>query len=293
MAGFGLRRPGVSALIAGAISAAGLIGIVAGIYDMNAQGRETALSSIGIGAGIVVAVLGAAVLVNFLRGIRAVNRIKRGVAVIARWTVTPSEVEAFRADEDRRKAARDVNDYRLPKRIPPEGIPVVFADDAVMVGDTYFALVSKGMFTFDGVEVLADRPRAIQFGTRSTTLADTGTSFSIRTSVGVLRVPVANAATEELKVVARHFLDVLNGQKIVNPSFYPSRIRMGLIAAVVFGILAAIGFGMEAVNPDFEPDWLPLVLAVVGVIGALGGLVLAWLANAMRGNAGRGPKTRV
>lgn len=290
MAGFGLRRPGRGAAIAGVITALGVIGIVAGIYDMTTQGRETALSSIGIGLGIVVAVIGAAVLFNFLRGVRAMARINRGVGVFARWTVTQSELEAFRADEERRKASHDRNDYRLPQRIPSEGLTVLFADDAVVVGDAYFALLSTGMFTFDAIEVLADRPRVIQFGMRSRTLADTGTSFTVRTTFGVLRIPVANAATEELKLVVRHFRDVLSGLKIVNPGFYPSRIRMGLIAAVVFAIMAATGFGMEAL--DIDAGDIPLILAVVGVMGALGGLVLAWLANAMRGNQGRGRPKR-
>jgi hypothetical protein len=267
-----------------------VIGLVAGIYDMTAQGRETALSSIGIAVGGIVAVIGAALLYNFLRGVRAVNRINRGTGVIARWTLPPSEVEAFRADEERRKAAGDFNDYRVPQRIPPEGLTVIFAEDAVMVGDMYVALVSTGMFTFDGIEVLADRPRAIQFGTRSTTLADTGTSFRVNTTTGVLRVPVANAATEDLKVVVRHFLDVLSGLKIVNAGFYPSRIRIGLIAAAVCAILAAIGFGMEAL--DIEAGDVPLILAVVGVIGAIGGLVLAWLAYTLRGHQYRGRRKR-
>lgn len=291
MAGFGLRRPGVSAVICGAITALGAIGILAGIYDMNAQGRETALSSIGIGAGIVVTTIGAALLLNFIRGVRAMNRINRGIGVIASWIVPPSEVAAFRADEERRRTSNNVNDYRLPRRVPREGLTVVFAEEAVLIGgDTFFTLVSKGLFTFDGIEVLADRPRAIQFGTRSRMLADTGNSFTVRTTLGVLRVPVANAASEELKVVVRHFRDVLSGVKEVNADFFPSRIRMGLIAAVICGVMAVVGFAMEAVAPDFEPDWLPLSLAVVGVIGGAGGLVLAWLSNALRGN--RGPRKR-
>lgn len=65
----------------------------------------------------------------------------------------------------------------------------------------------------------------------------------------------------------------------------------GLWAALVAGIVSAVGFGLEAVEADAGE--LPVILAVAGAVVALGGLVLAFFAwtfahRQRRGRRGNG-----
>lgn len=283
----GLSNPVRNSIIALAICLGGILAIVAGIAEMNAVGAETTRSGILIGVGIVAAGIGLAVLVNFLRGVKVVKDIRRGRNEIARWTVTADEFDAFRENDKQRNALGPEyrNNYGPPRKTPPDGVEVIFAPDGVLVGGTYFRLVTTGMFTFEGVQVLTGSPMSIEFGTVMTSATNLSV-LRIHRDAAVLRIPIARTATEGAKRVLAHFQDVEARKIIVNRSFYPSRIRIGLYAAGACVLVAAAGFGLEAAEADLAE--IPLVMAVVGAVGAVGGLVLAFLAWAMHLKQHRG-----
>ncbi len=273
----GLSNPGLNMgiCVAGVVLSA--LSILWGVAEMDALGHETSASGLKIGIAIPVGVICFFMFFNFLWGYRLIAAMRRGEKVIGRWTVTPEEAEAFRADDKRRGDAGYDNDYKLPKKIPPGGIEVIFTDSAVLVGGAYFGLVTTGMFKFEGVQMLPDNPLALEFGTVMTTFAG-GNSVRVYRATGLLRVPVSRAGRDEAVKVLGHFSAVDQRRTLVNPNFYVRRIRWGLIAAPLFFLMAAMGFGL---NEAGVQGVVPLLMAVTGVIAGIGGLVLAMLAWVM------------
>lgn len=277
MSNTGLRNPVKNSVIAGAIGLGGVLAILAGIVEMNMVGAETTRSAILIGVGIVAAIIGLVLLVNFLRGVKAMKEIQSGRNAIARWTVSAAELDAFRESDAARNALGPEydNNYRPPRVSPPEGIEVIFVPDGVLVGGTYFGLVTTGMFAFRGVQVLTGNPMSIEFGTVMTTATNLST-IRIHRDVAALRIPIGRTAIEGAKRVLAHFQDVDARKIIVNRGFYPSRIRIGLYGALACVLVAAAGFGLNAIEAELAE--LPLIMAVGGTVGAVGGLVLAFVA---------------
>jgi hypothetical protein len=96
---------------------------------------------------------------------------------------------------------------------------------------------------------------------------------------GTLRIPVAHDAGAAAAKVLAHYQDVIGRRTIVKPDFWRRRVRWGLIAAVLAGLVAAAGFALEAA--EAELGIVPLVMAVAGAVSALGGLILALLASSI------------
>lgn len=270
----GLSHPGLNMGICVAGVALSALSIWSGVAEMNALGHETTASGLKIGAAIPIGVICFFMFFNFLWGYRVIAAARRGETVIGRWTVKPAEAEAFRADDKRRGDLGYDNDYKLPKKIPPDGLEVIFTDNSVIVGGTYFGLVTTGMFKFEGVQMLPDNPLALEFGTVMTSVAG-GNTVRVYRVRGLLRIPVSRAGREEAVKVLGHFSAVDQRKKLVNPNFYGRRIRWGLIAAPLFFLIAAMGF---ALNEAGVGGVVPLLMAITGVIAGIGGLVLALLA---------------
>lgn len=277
MANRGLSKPMLNAGIAGAICVAGVAAILVGMYEMEVAGGETTLSGILIGGGILPAVMGLGLVGNFLWGVRVIERIRRGEKEIGRWAVTADELDAFRESNKQRNALGPAynNNYKPPRRSPPEGIEVIFVEDGVLVGGTYFGLVTTGMFRFAGVQTLAGSPMCIEFGSVETTFSNVST-IRINRSYSVLRIPIGRTGTDAAARVLAYFKDVNSRKIIVRRGFYPSRIRIGLWSALIFAVIAVAGFGLEALETDF--GLVPLLMAVIGTVAAIAGLVLASIA---------------
>ncbi len=282
----GVRNPVLNSWIAFAICVAGIGGILFGTVEMNRLGHETGASAISIGLGIVAAVIGAAMTANFLRAVAVIRAIRSGRHEIARWTVTADEFDAFRESDRRRNALGPDyrNDYR-PRKTPPEGVEVIFAPDGVLVGGSYFGLTTTGMFRFAGVQVLAGNPMSIEFGMVQTAVTNTTTLRTTR-SVAVLRIPIARTATGEASRVLKHFRDVEGRRIIVNPGHWQRKIRIGLWATAICAGVGAVGFGWGSLQES--AGVLPLLMAVAGAVGGLGGLVLAYAAWVMKRKQYRG-----
>lgn len=263
----GLSRPGLNMGICVAGVLLAVLSIWSGVSEMNALGRETNASAAKIGIAIPVGVICFGMFFNFLWGYRLMAAARRGEKVVGRWTVTPAEVEAFRADDNRRADLGYDNDYKLPKKVPPGGLEVIFTDNSVIVGGTYFGLVTTGLFKFEGVQMLPDNPLALEFGTVMTSVTKIN-AVRINRIRGVLRVPVSRAGREAAVKVLNHFSAVDQRKALVNPGFYARRIKWGLIAAVMFFVVAAGGFGLNAAKTDLGD--IPLLMAVVGTISEIG-----------------------
>lgn len=268
----GLRNPARGALICFAMSIGGAVSVWSGVSEMNALGAETTSSATKIGIGLLVAIMGFLFLFNFVWGVRVMRAMRRGENEIARWMVSPDIVAAFRKNDEAHNAQGRHNDYRVPTSVPPAGLPVIFSADGVVVGDTFFGLVTTGFSHYRSARVLPENPPCIEFDT-ALVWASNVTVPRIHVSHGVLRIPVSPTATAEANKVLAHYRDVLARKVIVKPDFWRWRIRLGLGTTIVCAVVAAAGFGLEAADAGLGD--VPMIMAAVGTLIGLGGLILA------------------
>ena len=288
MSGQGFRRPRLVIGICLGVTVVSCLAIAWGALEMMRTCDDGGCPGAAVCLGIAPAVIGLGMLVLAMKGARTVAAAQRGDRIFARWMVSPEELAAFAANNKARDALGPAynNDWSPPRKIPPEGIEIRFDPDGVLVGDTYFGLVTTGMFKFEGVQILPENPLSIEFGTVATTFSS-GTTVHVHTSRGVLRLPIGRLGRDEAVKVLDHYRRVDRRETIVKPGFYRSRIRIGLIGAAVCFTAAAIGFAMEAL--EIGGDIVPLVLAVAGIVAGIGGLVLALLAKSLS-NSQHGPR---
>jgi hypothetical protein len=286
----GLSNPRRSVKICIAMLIIGIGGILWGVFEMNRRGgAETGGTAIAIGGGLLLTILGFLFLFNFIWAVRLTSAMQRGENVIGRWTVPQQTLEEFRTDEAERKKTGRLNDWKVPRKIPANGIEVIFSPSAVMIGDNFFGLSKSGMARFNWVQTVPGNPLSIGFGMVMTTGRATSSGATLTTQRSELRIPVARGASAEASKVLEHYTSVTAGQTIARPGFWALRVKIGLWAAGIGAVSAATGFGLNALKVDLAEA--PLVMAVVGVMAGLGGLILAGLAT-MLGRHERADRTR-
>lgn len=274
----GIRNPRRQVKICIAGIALGATALLAGVLAMDGpDGPVWAHAATGI--GLLLCIVFPLFLFNFLWAVRLTTALQRGENVIARWTVPQQTLEEFRTNEERLKQAGRANDYKLPRKIPAQGLEVIFSPSAVMIGDTFFGLAKSGMARFTSIQMVPGNPLAIGFGLALTTGRATSTGATLTTIRSELRIPVARGASAEASKVLSHYTSVDRGHTIARPGFWQFRIKLGLWAAAIAAAVGATGFLLNAMKVQGE---VPLILAVAGTVTALGGLVLAGLAALMQ-----------
>lgn len=275
----GLCKPERNAAICGFVAVAGAVAVWWGFREMNALGRETSLTAAMIAFGMLAAIFGTAFFVNFMRAVRVFRDMRSGRTAIERWTVPAHEFARYREIDGRFAARGSRNDYRPPRYVPPEGVEVIFADDGVLIGGSYFSLATTGISRIRTVGLIASDPPMIEFATVLTTVTKM-TSVQVHHNRGRLRVPVAAEAAMLGRRVVNRYQDILDRRVIVNPHFWTGRIKGGLIMAGISAVAAAVGFALKERNQELSN--IPLVLAVAGTICAIGGLLMALIAWSLR-----------
>ncbi len=277
----GLSHPRRSVAICVAAIALGAGLLLWGIAGLDADGNGPVLRSAAVAIGLLMCIVFPFFLLNFLWAVRLTEAMKRGEGVIARWTVPPQTLEEFRTLEAERKKAGKGNDWKVPRRIPPAGLKVIFSKDAVMIGETFFGLAKGGLARFTGVAMVPDNPLAIAFGMAMTTgrMTSSGTGRLI-THHSELRIPLARGASAEASKVLAHYTAVTRGETIARPGFWTLRIRIGLWGAGLGAVSAALGLALIALKVELGDA--PLVMAVAGMMVGLGGLLLAGIAWMIR-----------
>jgi len=271
-----MNRPGFNLLVCLGVALVGAVSIWTGVSDMNALGYETAWTAGRIGLGIIVVVLGLAMVPNFIWGMRVVAALERGEGVIARWTVAPATFDQFRAFDRTLKGTAEDNDWWAPKVTPPAGVTVLFTADSVLVGGTFFGLASSGLIRFNNVRWRQSTPPCLEFSTVMTQLAGQPSSVRAYDWQGVLRIPIADDAHDVAATVLSHYEDVIARRIIVKPHFWRTRIKIGLIAAAVFSAITVLGYALSGMNEELA--LAPMIMMIVGTIFGAGGLILALLA---------------
>ena len=275
-----LSRPAINVTIAAFVSLVSWCAIAWGLSEPGVlAATEASPGAIAIGTALLPAIIMPMMTVNFLWALRKMRAARRGENVIGRWTVSATELSEF-VDNNAARSALGTsyrNEWKPPRKPPAEGIEIIFVPDAVVVGSAFYSLVTTGLFRFTGVQELRQNPPAIEFGV-ITVFASTTT---VRRFFNTLRLPVSRQARGELDRVLDHFRRVSNREIVVNPDFYRSRIRIGLIVASVCTILTALGFwfaGQARRSGDQDMENFAEGLAGGSLIVAVAGLVLAAIA---------------
>jgi hypothetical protein len=276
----GIRNPHHSVIICLVVALLSWASIAWGIMEMTAAGQETMSSGLKIGLALLPAIIAPLFALNFWSGMKVIARIRRGEGQIARWTVSAADLAAFVTANKARNAlgAEQVNDWS-PPREPTSGIEVVFVPDGVLVGDTYFSLVTIGPYSFTQVWLLTDGAPAVAFRTRLV-LAN---RFGMRTTIGELRIPAPSSASADAAKVVAHFQQVSAGTVIANPDFYRSRMRIGLIGAPIFLAIAALGFVLGPNDMSNGDISIPSLMIIIGLVAGVGMLILALAAKLLDG----------
>ncbi len=260
---FGVRNPRRNFLICISVTLAAWAFLAWGAYEVSTEETETVGAALKVGLAILPAIFGPAAAYNFWRGMKVFEAIRRGEKEIGRWTVTAAELAEFAVLDDARNAhgGEYYNVWTRPRELPPAGLEIIFVADGVLVGDTYFGLVTTGVFKFTRVGLLPLEMPTIEFVT-VTTVAN---RFSVRTSIGVLRLPIARLAAAEGTRVVDHFRRVAAREIIVNEGFYRGRMRFGLIAAPIFFVAAAAGVAMNAIGAGDDDGAISFLLIGIGL----------------------------
>lgn len=269
----GIRNPRRSLLICVAITLVACASIAWGVWDMQSARQETLASGLAIGLALLPAIMAPMLALNFWGAEKKFAAIRRGEGEIGRWRVSAAELAAF-ASADKARSAQGVdqiNDWPPPRDTSPSGIEVIFVPDGVLVGDTYFSLVTTGLFRFSAVWLMPDPAPAIAFRT-STTYAN---RFNTRTMAGQLRIPVSGGAHAQAANVVTHFSRVAAGEVIANPDFYKTRVRIGLIGAPICFAIAAVGFILLAIFGSDQSGFDASILIIIGLVAGIAMLVLA------------------
>ena len=283
-----LRQTRLIAWVCGLTGLAGIVSAIAGAVVMHVEGRETGFTAPAIGLGLFLGIMGPAGLYVCLRSLRVVQDVIDGKNVMARWTVSAADVDAFRAWDARRneKGPAFVNGWTPPDPAPAEGIEVIVVPDGVMVHGAYFQLVNTGISTFFGPQWLQASPPSLEFGTLLIMVTG-GTSTNVRRDVAALRVPFGQASMADAMRVLNHFRQVDAREIVVNAGFYKGRMKAGLWVLPIGSLVAAAGFGLDAIEARFAlfaPHLAPLginlnddvtdLMVVLGALLALAGAAL-------------------
>ncbi len=270
----GVRNPGRSVLIALAVTLLAWGSVAWGAWEMDATGMETTRSAVMIGIGLLPAMFGPFLVLNFWAGVRVIAALRQGKGVIGRWRIPQADLAAFMAEDTKRNSHGPEywNDWTPPRAAPPEGIEIVFVGNGVLVSDTYFILPNFGPIRFERVGILPMNPVSIEY----VMVAPYVTRFSYRQTRSALRLPIPRADDPQALKVLDHYQQVLAGKVVSNPDFYRNRVRFGLAAALV--LLPFAGLGARLDQNGFGQVDVPSIMVIFGGIFGCGALLLALFA---------------
>lgn len=203
----GITRPESKAAIAAILAICGAAAVIWSVHFTPIGQEPVQAARVAKALGIFALIVGSLATLNFLYALSIVRKMRRGDRVIGRWILARSGFEKFRESE--RALKKRKNNWRMPRQDWPEGLPVIFSDNAVLVGNTYFKLLGGGISRYTYVRIEEASVPFIEF---SMTLTAYGAGTQSRTARyrGHLRIPVADGARVEAANVVGHFRSVIS-----------------------------------------------------------------------------------
>ena len=221
-------------------------------------------------AGATLAPIALMFVIFALLHTRGLGKLRAGVGVIARWSVTPEEWEQFRAFDRIRAAsgANLANEMIYDEERPSWPVAIIGGRKSAVIGDSYHVLRRGGIPALTALYWLpppAD-PECIEFHVaypryRSTSLRLT------------LRFPVPARYRAEGVRVYEHFAPLVVPRQAIALRNPAKTIRIAL--AVAAAGAAAFAWGYWSASRSDGQDLVPLVAAIVGAIGGATALLIA------------------
>lgn len=205
----GINNPGLKAAIAATVIVCGIVAVL-----WSAQGAGATPPGQGSAArvvrslGIVTIAIAALMLLNYLYVLVLVRRMRRGDRVIGRWDLTAATLDRFRDAERVRKGRK--NNWKIPRKLGAAGLPIIFSEDAVLVGNSYFPLVARGISRFGHAQI-ENHPVALMEFSMTVTMIAAGSQARTARYRGSLRIPIADDAGLEAAQVVGHFRQLVPG----------------------------------------------------------------------------------
>ena len=228
-------------------------------------------------------------LIQSLFHIRGMAKLQAGIGVVARWRVGAVDWEKYRAADAARVASDPqflVNDLWIRKHTPPEGVEVIVGEKSLVVDGSYHVLRMHGLPELrsigwldnsrtpgrppDCLEFLLAYPRGKYGGIQYT----------------CLRVPVPEAAQVPARKAYLQFAPALERRRAKGAiALRNPRRTLQVCGVILLASLAAAGWGwLEAEQNGWSIDETarPLLLLIVGAMGALFAVVLGGLTLLLR-----------
>jgi hypothetical protein len=190
-------------------------------------------------------------------------RLRRGVGVIARWSVTPEDWEAFRAYDKRRgEEQRGLSNDFTPNPAEGRSVEVVFGPRQAIVDGSYHPVSRWAIpqLMWVGWQQPADAPECLEFGVLY---------VSRTTSVPMtLRIPVPRAARDDGVRIFHHFKArapvFREGIAFRRPKLV---IGWGIALTLAFAAVGGLGWLLYERGDRSE---LTVIILIAGLMAALG-----------------------
>lgn len=275
-------RPRRDILIAAIIAAAGLAALAWFFLASPGLSRPEEAHMLALVLGALAAIIGLFLILNFGAAARIVGQLQRGRGVVGRWTIGP---EALRQFQQRETARNQRNAWRPSRRETRLGTEAIFGAEAMVLGGRFLALPTAGLQSVRGIRLEAGPPPTLVVG--AGTVATVGDRITRIDEDW--RIPVTDPAAAD--AVVSHYGAALAGKVIVAPRRWIWRIRLGVAMMVLLPPLGLVGLWMAqgAQVRSAAEMILPLTLMILGVVGGIGGGVIALVARRFhRRQQGRG-----
>ena len=200
----GITNPGLTASIGTALAVGGASALTWSFA--GAAPAPGSIEGVARSLGTVALIVGTLMALNYFYALLLVRKLRRGEGVIASWIVPSLEFDRFRRVE--RARTKRKNNWRMPGADWPSGLPVAFSANAVLVGDSYFLLRSRGLSRFYNVRIETDTVSSVEFAMCLTVLS-AGSHGGTARYRGHLRIPISTRASVEAARVVGHYRQII------------------------------------------------------------------------------------
>lgn len=288
-----MRNPPRKAAIFASLVAFGLVLVWLGIENHVPLSGDWVPGAMVVAGGLT-AFACSLWLIQALLHMRGMAKLEAGIDVVARWHVGAIDWEKYRLADDARALTDPhhlANDLWIRKTTPPEGVDVIVGRKSLIVDNSYHVLRMNGLPELRAIGWLNNAatpgrpPDCLEF-----LLAYPRGKYGGITHT-CLRVPVPAAVIEEGRKAYDQFAPALERRHAKGAiALRNPRRTLQVCGAILLASAAAAGWGWFEANRtgwSVNETMTPLVLLVVGAMGALFAVVLGGLTLLLRPRSGR------
>jgi hypothetical protein len=223
-------------------------------------------------SGALICVIGVVWALNSAFAARVMRRLERGEGVVGRWRLDATTLAAFASAEALQKGA--ARSLWRPGPSEARGAEVIVGESAIVVGEALFPLPASLVHRLESARFALGETPSIEIV--SATL--TGRPGAYVTQRRTLRIPVPPGADVEAARALGRLQGLQAGRQTAIPSYWRTRMRLGLAICVCSALAAAWGWLRGSSPTLWGGEDLTAGLQIGGLLGLLGGAILASVA---------------